>query len=415
MVVHREFPRTLLPIDRWAQLLGIDPRHFRQVETAKKPNSSCAQVWKQYSWQEADMVGRFDVADAILQAEKTIAQYVGYSLLPKWEVDERQQAPKPGNLELLRRHSHDARGFHLSVNARKGHFVEGGVETKTLIEAAAAIVFTDRDGDGYFETATITVATTVTDDEEIAVFYPDEDGVDRWEIRPLNTVSIAGGVATITCWRHQLVLPELVEALNPTAVDGDSADGFLTTVDVYRRHNNPDGQLTLIWDPNVHFCGSCGSTTTTCCPVCGQTTQDGCLMPQDYRTSRLMYRAATFEDGEFTTAEFTCNRNPDQLLLNYRAGLEDKTLDQPKLRMAPEWERAVAYYALALLDRPVCGCAPLEGLSNHWRRDMAEIGETGRQVNDALLNNPLGTTRAAVKAWNMIKEPDRRVALPARW
>ena len=74
MTRHRNLPRTLLPIDRWAEIIGMDPRHFRQVTTSQTPQRTCAKVWKQYSWQEADAVGRFDVADAIQQAEKTIAQ-----------------------------------------------------------------------------------------------------------------------------------------------------------------------------------------------------------------------------------------------------------------------------------------------------------------------------------------------------
>ena len=101
MAVFRDFPRTLLPIDRWAQIIGLDPRHFRQVTTSVDPPSTCAQVWKQYSWQEADQVGRYDVADAIQQAEKAIAQRLNYKLLPTWEVDERIQTPKPSAPTLL--------------------------------------------------------------------------------------------------------------------------------------------------------------------------------------------------------------------------------------------------------------------------------------------------------------------------
>ncbi len=422
MAVHRELPRTLLPLDRWAQIIGLDPRHFRQITTSVNPATTCAQVWKQYSWQEADQVGRYDVADTIQQAERTIAQYLGYKLLPVWEVNERQRTPKPGNAELLRYGGTGLRGFPLSVLANWGHFVEGGVEAKVIEPngSAVAVTYSDVDLDGYFETATISFATTVTDEEEFAVFYPGEAGADKWEIRPLNTVVISAGTAMITMSKHQLVNPGLIEALAPAAVAaaGIAVDpNFLSTVDVYRRYNNPNGQLTLIWDPTNFFCDVCSTTSGTCCPVCGQTTQEGCLMPKDYLASLLMYRAATFEDDEWTGATFTCGRNPDQLLMNYRAGLEDKTQDWPKLQMSPQWERAVSYYALALLDRPICDCTPINGLSDYWREDLSRQSPGGGafQLSTTVLDSPLGTRRAEIHVWNMIKEQGRRLAQPVRW
>jgi len=221
--------------------------------------------------------------------------------------------------------------------------------------------------------------------------------------------------------KHQLVLPTLIEHISPSAVTASDAAvdaNFLTTVDVYRRYNNPAGQLSLIWDPNNYFCNLCDSSTgTTCCPVCGQTTQEGCLMPENYPASLVMYRAATYADGAWTAGTFTCGRNPDQLLMSYRAGLEDKTRTWPKLQMDPQWERAVAYYALALLDRPICECAPINGLSDYWREDLSRQSPAGGgfQLSDSVLDNPLGTRRAEVHVWNMIKEQGRRLAQPVRW
>ena len=425
MTVQRNFPRTLLPIDRWAEIIGMDPRHFRQVTTSQTPQTTCAKVWKQYSWQEADAVGRFDVADAIQQAERTIAQNLGYKLLPTWEIGERTRTPQPSNAELLRFTQYDSRGFNLAVRAKWGHFVEGGQESKVIEPNGSAVVITysTEDGDTYFETAKISFATTVTDENELAVFYPGEGGADEWEVRPLHSVSISAGIATITMWKHQFVLPDLIEALDPEAVvaaDGAVQTNFLTTVDVYRRFNNPATQVTLIWDPNRLNCG-CSSTNITCCPICGQGTQTGCLMPKNYEAGWLMYRPATFDEDEeeFVVATLDCGRNPDQLLMYYRAGLQDMSLDRPVVQMDPQWERAVAFYALALLDRDICDCAPIKGVSDRWREDLARQTAQGStfQLSDDVLNNPLpmGTTRGGLYAWNMIKERDRRLASPVRY
>ncbi len=424
MTRHRNLPRTLLPIDRWAEIIGMDPRHFRQVTTSQTPQRTCAKVWKQYSWQEADAVGRFDVADAIQQAEKTIAQNLGYKLLPTWEEAERHRTPKPANPELMRFSNYNSRGFPLAVRAKWGHFIEGGFRMKTIEPngSAVAVTYSSEDGDTFWETATITFATTVlhADREELAVFYPGEGGDDEWEVRPLNSILISAGIATITMWKHQLVLPNLIEAFDPqavVAVDGAVQTNFLDTVDVYRRYNNPATQVTLIWDPNIFNCGCTGGSA--CCPVCGQGTQEGCLMPKDYPASYLMYRPATYDEDEaaFTAAALACGRNPDQLLVYYKAGLRDMDMHYPSLQMDPQWERAVAFYALALLDRDICDCAPIKGVSDRWREDLARQTSQGSsmQISDDVLNNPLGTSRGAQFAWNMIRERDRRLASPVRY
>ncbi len=78
---------TKLPIDRWAEILGMDPRHFNQITTSAKAVTTCDVVWKQFAWQENAQISREDVALGVLQAERMIEDYVGYHLVPSWEVD----------------------------------------------------------------------------------------------------------------------------------------------------------------------------------------------------------------------------------------------------------------------------------------------------------------------------------------
>lgn len=410
---RRSLPRTLLPLDRWAQIIGIDPMHFRQVTFTDHTVRTCAQVWKQYSWQEADQISRYDVADAIQRAENVFAQYLGYKLLPTWEASEQHLLNKPGNAELLFRGSYSNQGFKRSVNTNWGHVLVGGIEAKSLIEAAVAITYSDEDGDGYDETATVTVATSVTDDEEIAVYYPSEGGADEWEIRPLRNVSISGGVATITMWRHQLVDPDLVEALNPEAVNGDTDASFLTTVDIYRHYNDISTEGVIYWFPNALSC--CCDSSSTCCPVCDKAEQDACLNVKVAEAGLVMFQPASYDDddAEWDSADPTCCRAPDMIALNYRAGFQNQKLSQPTLQMDPQWERMVAYYALALLDRDLCGCDPAKALAMRMKEDFAK---SGLQSTDRMLENPLGTTRAAWMAWNMVSnEQNRIIGHAVRW
>lgn len=422
-----EWPRTLLPIDRWAQIIGINPLHFRQILTSAMPQTTCGTPWKSYPWQEAQQLGRFDVAMAIAEAERVIGNYLGYSLLPAWTADERLPTVRPGIPELLNAGWRDLRGFRSQVQLAKGMYISGGIEAKDLIDAGATITYTDSDGDGYPELAEITFNTSVTDASEIAVYYPNTDASDTWEIRPLRSVSIAAGVAVVTFWRHQCVLAELTEALVPTAVDGDEDANFLETVDVYRHWNNLEQQVEFLWSPlgcgwdgwGGWNCGCSGS-----CEACVAASQFGCLLGNDYRLGNVHFNPATWdsETQTFTNAQYCMGRQPDRLRVWYYAGNRDEKQRYPTLQMDPTWERAVAYYALTLFDRELCGCSNIENLSNHYREDLALIEtvptgsrsyQLGRQ--NALLSNPFGTQRGAVVAWQRANQDGAQIGRAVKW
>ena len=388
---------TLLPLDRWAQIIGLDPRHFRQVTTTYKPNNTCAQVWKEHAWQESDAVSRDDVTLAIHQAEESFSELLGFKVLPDWTSGERHLLPRPADRSLYNKINMDLQGFNLNLPLRFGHFVEGGVMAQALIDDAVAVVYSDADTDGYAETATITFATTVTDEQELKVFYPGKSGALNWEIRPFRTAVIAAGTATMTFWKHQFALEALIEALEPTDVDGDDNTQFLTTVDVYRRYSDPTNMAYLIWDPQA------GSCSDECCT---QDTQNACIVIRDYEQSRVGFQPGSYDaDTEAWTAEdLNVGRTPDQLHVCYLSGYRDMRRTYPMIQMDPEFERAIAYYSLTLLNREVCSCSNIEGLKKHWTTDyaMSTPGGPRYEINAKMLDNPLGTTRAAVNAWNLI-------------
>ncbi len=410
---------THLPLDRWAEVLGMDPRHFNQVTTPAKSVTTCSTVWKQYAWQENGQIGREDVAIAIAQAERMIADYVKYEVLPTWQVDERIRVTQPGIPEIVNFGGMNLRGFNMGFQTSKAQIVSGGIEGKTLIVAGTAVAYTDEDGDGYPETATMSFATTVDDPDEIAIYFPGEDGRDEWEVRPLNdpltrrrSVTITAGVATVVAAREQFVDPDLWSALDPTAVPGNVDSNFLATVDAFRHFNDPQRQVTLLWAPRPEIC-DCGDTT---CPSCAHATQTGCLVAKDYRRGEFFFRAATFDSatGTFTAQDFAVGRNPDNLRVFYYAGFRDQSADAPNIEMSPEWARAVTYLSLTLLNRPLCGCNNVEALARQMTEDLAlqnSVGEqsTSYQLSERALNNPWGVTRGAMYAWNQANGEERKV------
>lgn len=411
--------RTSLSLDSWAAILGVDPRHFNQVTTPAKPVNTCDRVWKQYRWQEGDQISREDISIAIGEAERMIAEHIGYHLLPDWEFDERVRVTVPGIPDVMNISALDPRGFPLSQNLAQNHFISGGIEGKTLIQAVAAVVYTDEDGDTYPETATVTVATSVTDPAEIAVYFAGEGGRDEWEIRPLNdpitrrrSVTIAAGVVTIVMAREQLVDPDLWNALEPLPVPGNDDPNFVATVDIFRHFNDPQQQVTFLWSPRPSLC-DCGTAT---CPSCAHSLQAGCLVAKDFRTARVFYQPATFnaDTGLFDRANFLIGRAPDNLRLFYYSGFQNTRKDAPTLEMDDNLARAVVYLSLSFFQNPICGCSNIENIARSMREDAAATIATGTtslsfELPERTLNNPFGTKRGAIYAWNVANTQHRPI------
>jgi len=167
---------TLLSLDQYADILGIDPRHFNQVYSADWPVSgACDSVWFQWAWQDPDKASREDLARAIAQAERLIADYIGFWPAPTWVEAEIHRYP------YQQRMSDGMIGTiyfpALSTTRRKTlrtrwkYYSDAGRRRVDEIELAAAIVYSSPDGDGFDELATIsTVDTDVVEEYEVAVF-----------------------------------------------------------------------------------------------------------------------------------------------------------------------------------------------------------------------------------------------------
>jgi hypothetical protein len=218
--------------------------------------------------------------------------------------------------------------------------------------------------------------------------------------------------AVVTFRREQAVLSSLYDDLVPDAddshlrgVDGSVDANFLTEVDAYRVYNDPQTQATFLWEPLGIGCGSCAGTG---CGHCAYSIQGGCLMLRsEPRLSLVSYRPGTWDatNEEFTAEAYTENREPDIVRLYYYAGWRDRRLECPTVRMDPQWERVVAYYAASLLDRPICECNNVGAWVDHWQRDLAIAGaDEFLKVPDRMLDNPFGTRRGAIFAWQRVKE-----------
>jgi len=395
--------KTWLSLDRWAEIVGINPLHFNQLGSNEFPDL-CGQPWYQYDWQDADRVGRESIAMAIREAERRMAKYVGYNLLPDWH-QEVVMTPRPVSPELYGKAYHP-RYSRKSVKTSRGYLISGGVKATSLIEAGAAIVRSDADGDGYEELCTITVTTDVTDCE-IHVYYPGESGADNWEIRPIK-VSSSGGVATITFKSWQAVDPDAMEALNPSPITAETDGNYITTVDVYRVYNDPQTQATFMWENLPDTC-DCGDDD---CEVCAWSTQTGCLQTRNSRLGYFTFAPASWDsDSEiFTSAEYVVAREPEKMRLYYYSGWKDQDRVCPTVEMDRELERAIAHFAATLLDRDMCACNNVQHYLDYWREDLARAGtDVVYQNTQTILGCPFGTMRGAVYAYNICNDEGRKI------
>jgi len=399
--------KTWLPLDRWAEIIGINPLHFNGLASnSLTPNNVCGDVWFQYSWQHSDRVGHEDVAMAIQQAEMEIAAEVGFNLLPDWIKEERLTYPQPGIPGVYNLWGTNPRGMFKSVELRRGHVISGGVKTKSVIEAGAVYVRSDVDSDGFQETCTVTVATSVTDPNEIAVFYPAQSGADEWEVRPIK-VTLSGGNAIITFKIWQIAAANKMAVFDPEPLDAEQNASYESSVDVYRVYNDPATQVQFMWE-NYPWPGCC-----TTCYACQFGTQAGCFHLRDARLGIAVPAPGSWDSDNqrFDAADWSACREPDQVRFWYYSGYEDKNLTRSKVEMAKFWEYAVAFYAASKLDRPVCGCSNVEQFIEHWRIDaMAnDMESVSINITPETLNNRLGTTLGAIYAYKRVHQNGMRI------
>lgn len=406
--------RTILPLDTFFKTLSFSPILGNQVSLPAdmQQTSACAIAILQYTWSSRNggSPGREEMAEAIAQAEGLIMQHAGFAPAPTWFKNERVLLPNesPGTKGAFG----GLRGGSIwSIGARAGgpapnravlknkYVIQGGIEAWSLIEASAPVTYTDVNSDGWKEKASVTVNTTITDVNQIAVYYPGMSHDPAWEIRPIQ-VSISGGVATITFNREQAVLPDLLTRLDAEAVAGEDDANFLTTVDVYRHYNDPSQMGRVEWE-NGQWCDA------TACRV---DYQNGCLSVIDGPSGVVSIHGGTYDAAteEWTHAWPAWWGRPDRFVAWYRAGYENSNLARPMCDMDPEMARAISLLALSLMDRQWENCEQLHNLQTHWRTDLA-IRESSPatsisfNLSRQLLENPFGTTRAAVYAWRVVQ------------
>lgn len=407
-----------LPLETFRTLMGYHPWHFWGFANQQIPvRSACDPVLFNYSWQASEQMGRHDIAEGIQSAERLLLDYLGYAPSPMY-FNEIQSYPRPYDTYLDFTSFRYTDGRWRSIELANGYIQAIGVEALALIQANVPVTYTDINSDGLNEIATVgPIPTTVGSIDEIAIYYSVADRFDpstllaQGRIDPIN-VALSGGSVTIRLNAWQLARPVLYEDYQPRALDPSVSANFVSTVDVYRRFTNQDGQTlddsqgVIVWESRPCAC-SCPCTASP--PSSDDPSATGALIARvgirDAKLALVLPATATFDTASGTWSAgcaWTC-QPPDRVRVRYLAGL-------PLVngRMSSEWSIWFARLAAAEMARAICACSSEQTRAeiHRWQFDLARssgAADESYAVSAGDIDNPFGTRRGHAYVWKQVK------------
>ena len=416
---------NLLPLETFRAKLGLNPWWFWGLADSQHVPivASCSGLTLEYSWQGTDAAGRADVRAAIERAEQKLMAYVGHAPAPRYVETLPIAWPRYFQHPLVRLRDRDGSSLRVAVPAPEGYVLQLGVEQLTAIGTASTgdgtLVYSDQFGSGHDDTFTITLPYAASSDpSEIAVYFAAADCPDggalseRWRVRPA-LVSFSGGNVVITGRRWLCVRPILYERPGASPLDPSIATPFATSLRVYRRSTNGDGNsidtCQAVLQYETSDCGGWGRAYCSCSPTSstdpgtvGEVIARGAV--RDKRAGQVYAAAAVYnsETGLWSDAGCaSCYAEPDRVILRYLAGYPAGAQGA----MDDAWAEIVTYLAAAELKTRIAACRDVNARLFELQQDLTlESTQTERyQVSPRDLDNPFGTRRGHVLAWRAAK------------
>jgi hypothetical protein len=257
---------------------------------------------------------------------------------------------------------------------------------------------------------------TTTDVCELKVYFEDQAGAQEWEIRDPRSKTLVAGTLTVVFDSWQLIDPDLWEAYPTTqaleAIDFTNTANLVANVDVYREYTDftqASAEFSFEPKPRVDtVTGLCRQCSGTGCIACENTIQTGCLHARDTENGLLVPQPATYDsdDAQWNEDQWTECREPDTVKFWYYAG----ELDELFLRetscdpLSHRFAESIAWLATSRLQRDICGCGNIVEWVRDLRRDLAHTPSDGDSffLSENNLNNPFGTKKGEIMAWNRI-------------
>ncbi len=375
---------TLIPLDFWAQVYGVDPYRFNQVRhTDETPE--CDPIWCQ-SAPGFGPQGRFhvrdDLARALFDAEVGIEKFLGSPVAPDWVSREVDLAYGSGLFETP---DYRVLQFGQPLWTLLGDYLDYPV-VYSGDWGAVTVPAADYSG-------------PLCELWLIAPGYPSADGRKSYAIRPVRWHRDNAGNSVGRAHKAQFVVPSLWDTC--IELDANDSDTWLDYAEVWRVSRGVGASYPAA---TIHYV-----TTPEGCEaaLCGETTQDSCAAVQTAlggeRGRGIVYPAAY----NAVTAQWELSTCPTgyrarAFTLYYQAGVTPirALYCEPYERRLAE---AVARLATAYLPHSPCGCDAVAEMFQHDRMWMSATGEAMSAPADPYAyRNPLGNTWAAQNAWHVL-------------
>lgn len=412
--------KTWLSLERFHRIVAaaVAPPHFfgAYSPTIFPIKDQCQTVLPRHGWQYNKVASREEIKLQILEAEVELSEYLGFFLAPTFVTNELHQYPKPYDQQFIGSYGLNTKGQGLSVKLESGKVLQSGERALTLVGTATktggSLAYTDEDGDGLAETATITMATSLTDVRELKIYHSGMSGDEEWEIMHPRTKYISGGNLIVTFYSWQLINPD-VDGAFPTvddyrAIDLSTDASLVTSVDIYREYiDNTQVSARFFWEDAS--CANCGGAG---CDQCALIYQDGCAKVSDSQLGIVVPVIAAYDadSGIWKYSSWTVGRDPDQVRISYYAGdmsqgyKSGSTTDPLKEIYA----KAIAYMASARLPRTICTCPGTVKFFEELREDMAlSTSDVSHLISMRDLDNPFGTRLGEIMAWKLLGKVNR--------
>jgi len=362
----RSTVRTLLSLNRYARVMGLDDASFNNMTDGVTRQSAHAY------WTQSD---HDELAACIAQAEARLAAALRFDVAPTARTDAIRLAARGGAW------------WNANLTAPRGHITAFGTPVFTLLKAGAAVTVT-----GDTATVSVTGVSASLDPATVRVYYRVADGADAaasaaYRIHDVRC-AVSGTTLTIGGPKAYFAALAVLEADAPA--DYDAAGSYVSAVDVYTEAVNEELPLTLVWDAVQENAGS---------DPTARLTQTGAALLVDAEAGVFRARPATYAGGVHTFTYPAYPSAPQYVEVSYIAGY-------PPADGATGWMDARLEAAVVRLANVLSPDYhhPLNDLAEHkWRSDRAMPAEDNPLRPDEL-NNPFGYAAGARFAWDTVRQ-----------
>lgn len=393
-----------LSLFRYAYVMNINPVHLSTAGNIEIDGGDVLfplvdgnnRYYQDKNYFQGERVSRDEIEEEIAFAESEVEDFLETFITPKWvtseQLDMKQHYDSNINYNI-----YDVRGNRVRYNPKWGKFISGGKRKSAAVEEGVTVTYSDPDGDGWSELATITF--TEEDDlslYEIKVYFAGYEGSPQYEIRPPMLKSRDGDTVTIEFETWKLIDPTIYNRY-PTrdgsrVIDLTDADNLVDTVDVYRKYNDATEDHA-----SIYYVATRNSFDDS--------VQSGYLKLSDPQLNTVQVIPADYDTDDEEWGIKRISGTLRYIEFNYLSGFRYRPNHGANFwdELHPDLAKIIAYIATARLSRPLAGKPDTVALSQMLQEDLA-VGQTGqfRYATDDVLTNPIGTRKGEVYAWRRL-------------